>query len=341
MEKAELLNAFEAQLDQFEKYQTYIKKAQQHAERFNPLVVEKVIRDHTERSTQVADAIAPMVEEMSEVIGGIEAELASIAQGIKDSKVQLETYELRLMIEEISQEDFDEGTSELQGSIKEADEKTEGLNGELASFQGALERWAELRPVSDEDLLDDDELEDDLDIAENTADEADEEVLDIGEDFNGDSDAGVRVQELNASDDVSMVLEEEDEGESLFSSEDLEDLGDAESESASVSKGNKSAANPFLVRDEGVDSERIYDFGDGVEVMSIGRGRENVVQVTGDSKVSRSHCKLYKRNGNYFIEDNQSANGTLVDGEMIKERRLFGGEEIIIGETAFRFRISA
>ncbi len=42
---------------------------------------------------------------------------------------------------------------------------------------------------------------------------------------------------------------------------------------------------------------------------------------------------------NFYIEDNKSSNGSLVNGELITERRLFGGEEVIIGETFFRFRI--
>ena len=48
---------------------------------------------------------------------------------------------------------------------------------------------------------------------------------------------------------------------------------------------------------------------------------------------------MFRRSANFYIEDNKSSNGTLVNGELITERRLFGGEEIVIGETYFRFRI--
>ena len=93
----------------------------------------------------------------------------------------------------------------------------------------------------------------------------------------------------------------------------------------------------MLLYQEGTAEEQIYPFTG--EVMSLGRGRDNDVQVKNDSKVSRYHCKLYRRGPNFYIEDNKSANGTLVNGELITERRLFGGEEVIIGETFFRFRI--
>ena len=55
--------------------------------------------------------------------------------------------------------------------------------------------------------------------------------------------------------------------------------------------------------------------------------------------MSRYHCKIYSRGPHYYIEDNKSANGSLVNGEQITERRLLGGEEVTIGEAFFRFRI--
>ena len=55
--------------------------------------------------------------------------------------------------------------------------------------------------------------------------------------------------------------------------------------------------------------------------------------------MSRYHCRITRQGNNFYIEDVKSSNGTLVNGELITDRRLFGGEEVIIGETFFRFRI--
>jgi hypothetical protein len=93
----------------------------------------------------------------------------------------------------------------------------------------------------------------------------------------------------------------------------------------------------LLLYQEGTPEEQIYPFtGD---VLTVGRGRDNDIQIKNDSKVSRYHCRVFRRGANFYIEDNKSSNGTLVNAELITERRLFGGEEIIIGETFFRFRI--
>ena len=97
------------------------------------------------------------------------------------------------------------------------------------------------------------------------------------------------------------------------------------------------ARRALLLYQEGTAEEQIYPFTS--DDLTIGRGRDNDIQIKNDSKVSRFHCKLFRRSANFYIEDNKSSNGTLVNGELITERRLFGGEEVIIGETFFRFRI--
>ena len=106
---------------------------------------------------------------------------------------------------------------------------------------------------------------------------------------------------------------------------------------APAAGGSVESRRAILLYQEGTADEQIYPFTN--DVLTIGRGRDNDIQIKNDSKVSRFHCKFFKRGGHFYVEDNKSSNGTLVNGELITERRLFGGEEVIIGETFFRFRI--
>ena len=63
-----------------------------------------------------------------------------------------------------------------------------------------------------------------------------------------------------------------------------------------------------------------------------------------DSKVSRKHARIIRRNGAYFIEDLGSTNGTFVN----RGRRLLpgtpqvlnSGDEIIVGKTFLRFQVN-
>ena len=157
--------------------------------------------------------------------------------------------------------------------------------------------------------------------------------------------------ELAMADDVSVVFEESDDQDTkqeeiLLSDDvlpedddDLDILGDDEPLELDAADGGAELKprRAVLLYAEGTPEEQVHPV--TKDVVSIGRGRDNDIQVRNDSKVSRYHCKIYRRGPNYYIEDNKSANGSLVNGELITERRLFGGEEIIIGETFFRFRI--
>lgn len=93
----------------------------------------------------------------------------------------------------------------------------------------------------------------------------------------------------------------------------------------------------YLIRGEGSEREEYFDITD--EVLTLGRGRDNRIQIKEDTKVSRYHCRLFREGSNYYVEDNNSSNGTLVNGELISKRLLEGGEELSIGETLFRFVI--
>ena len=71
--------------------------------------------------------------------------------------------------------------------------------------------------------------------------------------------------------------------------------------------------------------------------LSIGRARDNQVQIRNDRRVSRYHCRLTQRDGQTFAEDLGSANGLLVNGDYVVECELRGGEQLTVGETVFAF----
>ena len=182
-------------------------------------------------------------------------------------------------------------------------------DGHHASF-GGTEDLSVVLADADEPVIETMEVDDDVDEFP-LDDEPEEVVLDSMEEDDGG----------HSIDDVAGIVVDFDNVE-------------VDSDMQAVSDEPRRA---LLLYQEGTAEEQIYPFtGD---VLTIGRGRDNDIQIKNDSKVSRFHCKLFRRSANFYIEDNKSSNGTLVNGELITERRLFGGEEVIIGETFFRFRI--
>jgi hypothetical protein len=376
MDKAELLSEFKAQLALFDKYRTFIDKARSYAERFNPAVVEKVIADNTEKIGEVSATLNPLVNDMRGLIAGLRLQREGVRKGVQDARLQVEELKLRLMITEISQGEYDELAAGFERTISDADDEEASLELDIGELSDVLERWLANRPDAG-DTLDDDSADDEDDVADDEMEaggageeesddllgdleddegvelEADEEEDMLAfEDAEDPGHTGVHSERPNVVDDVSAVFEEREEenveepvleggdaGGIDFAPGEIDDLGaDLFSEPA---PGGTAAGEPegraVLIMGEGTAEEHVYPLTG--EVMSLGRGRDNTVQVKNDSKVSRYHCKVFKREGHFFISDNKSANGTLVDGELITDKRLVGGEEVIVGETFFRFRI--
>ncbi|GDX83254.1 hypothetical protein LBMAG42_50650 [Deltaproteobacteria bacterium] len=72
--------------------------------------------------------------------------------------------------------------------------------------------------------------------------------------------------------------------------------------------------------------------------IDVGRGRDNDLQLAHDGQLSRHHATFERRPEGVYILDRGTLNGVVVDGERVKERRLFGGEVVVLGETVFRWR---
>lgn len=70
--------------------------------------------------------------------------------------------------------------------------------------------------------------------------------------------------------------------------------------------------------------------------MIIGRGSDASFCIPKDS-VSRVHAKIFEKMGQIFIEDNNSTNGTIVNGEKVKQCALRPSDKIYIGEVLLRF----
>lgn len=71
----------------------------------------------------------------------------------------------------------------------------------------------------------------------------------------------------------------------------------------------------------------------------IGRDASKCDIVLNDPEVSSLHAKITKNNVTCTIEDLQSGNGTLLNGERINKSPLTNGDEFIIGSTTFTVKI--
>ncbi len=71
----------------------------------------------------------------------------------------------------------------------------------------------------------------------------------------------------------------------------------------------------------------------------IGRSQEKCQIALDDHEVSTIHAKLKKTKINLLLEDQNSTNGTILNGARINQSELNNGDEFIIGSTAFTVRV--
>lgn len=374
MEKAELVSTLTALVDRYGQHQQYIDKARSQIGKFSAAVIEKVVLDHSVKASSVADEVAPLLPALQEHIQGLEQARRAVMSGRGGVDEEIQEYDLRLAIGEIEQADYDTAVGALKASVEQSEGKLSEIDAGLAELTGLRERWAafgnavpasapapepEPEPEPDEPstpiVATDEmagafvtraEIRDDvsavfpngtpilkieeevvaIETSEISDDEADGPSADVP--FGFDDEAG----------DIDLVGGNEPapagEVEVEISAEPAPAAAQPPATGAAAAETQRRA---LLLYQEGTAEEQIYPFtGD---TLTIGRGRENDIQIKNDSKVSRYHCKLTRRQNAFYIEDIKSSNGTLVNGELITDRRLFGGEEVIIGETFFRFRI--
>jgi hypothetical protein len=73
-------------------------------------------------------------------------------------------------------------------------------------------------------------------------------------------------------------------------------------------------------------------------VSKIGRDQTNNISITTDHYISRHHAWVLQMQGGYWVEDLGSTNGTLLNGEVLTERKqIFPGDRITFGKTEMVF----
>src|SRR5215472_7311120 len=92
--------------------------------------------------------------------------------------------------------------------------------------------------------------------------------------------------------------------------------------------------NPRLVATSGPLKDSTFALPESE--LSLGRDASNGLPI-GDPSVSRRHCVIRPEGSGFKIRDLESRNGTLVNGEQVKDHWLHHLDEIAVGDSVFRF----
>ena len=72
-------------------------------------------------------------------------------------------------------------------------------------------------------------------------------------------------------------------------------------------------------------------------VVEVGRAVDCQISLAHDRRVSRQHARLERDREEWFILDLDSANGTFVNDQKVRQTKLQVGDRIRLGDTQFEF----
>ncbi len=102
----------------------------------------------------------------------------------------------------------------------------------------------------------------------------------------------------------------------------------------SATSESRPANVPSLVVIRGERLGNRIDLSAGAVV--IGRGNDCDFRI-GERSVSRAHCRVFKREDGYWIEDLGSTNRSFVNDEEVRLQRLIDGDQLRVGKTVLKF----
>ena len=96
--------------------------------------------------------------------------------------------------------------------------------------------------------------------------------------------------------------------------------------------GSHTVARLIVTRDE----KQIGSFDLNKEYFSIGRRADNDF-IIDDKKVSRYHAQIVTNNGDSYLRDLDSTNGTFIGADLVETHHLTDGEVFIVADVCFQY----
>jgi pSer/pThr/pTyr-binding forkhead associated (FHA) protein len=320
-------------------------------------VFERVNSDYQQRLLELKESFLEIKSQIDEELNGLRENDVELSQQAEQHEEVIEEARFRYDLGEYEADEFEEMVRQEDVALEQTKDKQEALQSAIETYESVrIDEDDEVVPIEEASI---NELGSDV-MLESDHRELDEEIS-----ANLDVD-GPFVAEVSDSQSVS------EESSSSLSVSEKEDPADNDSESSSdnvtvslqvgsrepraVGKEGEKFPTPSATKAQTSEGEtELHSVGlpegklrlieDGAPTtqfvicgeMSIGRAPNNDI-VFQESKVSRFHA-IAKMEGNSFIlTDNESSNGTFVNGEKITQPvELYPGDRINIGSYELEF----
>jgi pSer/pThr/pTyr-binding forkhead associated (FHA) protein len=98
-------------------------------------------------------------------------------------------------------------------------------------------------------------------------------------------------------------------------------------------------SSAFVVFHDAGGKQHVVSLADDRSAVSVGRRPDNDVELSWDNEVSRAHARLLRGQEGWLLVDDDSRNGSYLNGEPVTEQRpLRDGDVLRFGDTVVLFR---
>lgn len=137
----DLLTTFDGLVQRFQAHHTFAERARALADRYSPIVVERVVRDHSDRTTETLSELIPLLIEVETAIADLESQRDAVKAQGGDDRAALEELELRALIGEFTDAELDAATADLRGRLAGADAEIARIEAQADGFRARLSTW--------------------------------------------------------------------------------------------------------------------------------------------------------------------------------------------------------
>ncbi|MGC6494466.1 MAG: hypothetical protein ACON5B_16650 [Myxococcota bacterium] len=141
MQNQQVVSTFAHLVDEYERFQGFIAKAESMRERYRSEVVERVIADHASRADALLNELVPLMVDVDLAAQHAQEQVAE-AQGELDTyHMRQQERDLRVLIGELDEEAARTLASDDAAALEAAEQRADALGTQKDVLDALLVRW--------------------------------------------------------------------------------------------------------------------------------------------------------------------------------------------------------
>ena len=139
-----ILEHFEFEVERYEKHELLAARAREYSTDFSPIVITRVVDDHTARAKDARGKAMPLLRDMEVFLVDLDRERQALVTDQQRPRDDLEELELRLLIGEIDDALYENESEPLRRALALGAQRLEEIDATVQRFRRPMGHWIEI-----------------------------------------------------------------------------------------------------------------------------------------------------------------------------------------------------